>query len=246
MPLVDNSSYIVPEMVEIEAGSFMMGSDENSDEQPIHEVTIEKPFLIGKYQVTFDEYDLFCDKTKRLKPHNNGWGRGKQAVINVSRDDVKEYISWLSKKTRERYYLPSEAEWEYVCRAGSTTSFNIGDSGEGLKEYAWYDDNACDGVGESHKDYGPHKVGEKRANAWGVHDILGNVWEWCEDAYDDSYEKVVKDRILEQGGQQLRKVLRGGSWDTELDNLRSSNRLWYFSSDKSASIGFRLAKKLKK
>jgi hypothetical protein len=118
---------IEPEMVPIEPGSFMMGSEEKDSEKPPHEVTIGNRFAIGKYPVTFAEYDAFCEATERQKPDDRGWGRERRPVVNVSWEDAKAYVEWLSEKAGKPYRLPSEAEWECCCRAGTTTKYACGD-----------------------------------------------------------------------------------------------------------------------
>lgn len=213
---IDKGSYIQPAMVSIKAGSFMMGSDSGeSYEKPVHRVTIGYDFYIGKYEVTFKEYDKFCEDTGRKKPDDYGWGRGDRPVINVSWNDAKAYTSWLSQKTGKTYRLPTEAEWEYVARAGTTTRYSFGDSTSSLSDYAWYYENS------NHK---THKVGEKKPNPWGLYDIHGNVWEWCEDWYTDSYKNTPRDGSENDSGSQKEKVLRGASLDYNANGLRSANR----------------------
>ncbi|RMD68212.1 MAG: PEGA domain-containing protein, partial [Gammaproteobacteria bacterium] len=165
-----------PEMVVIPPGRFLMGSpfDEegrDSDEGPQHRVSIARPFAIGRYEVTFEEYDRFCEATGRRRPDDNGWGRGKRPVINVSWHDAKAYARWLSKQTGKRYRLPSEAEWEYAARAGTSTRYWWGDRvGHGHAN--------CDGCGSWWDGKETAPVGFFDPNPWGLYDTAGNVWEW--------------------------------------------------------------------
>ena len=224
----------------IKRGSFMMGSSSGgSDEKPIHRVNIDYDFYIGKYEVTFREYDKFCDATGRKKPKDRGWGRGDRPVIYVSWYDAKAYTKWLSKKEGTTYRLPTEAEWEYVARAGTTTKYSFGNYSGSLGSYAWYDKNSFD-KGSSHKDYGTHKVGQKKPNSWGVYDMHGNVWEWCEDWYVDSYKNTPRDSSDNNSGSQKYKVLRGGSWYYVSYSLRSAIRYWYYPSCTDVNVGFRV------
>ncbi|HHD73096.1 MAG TPA: hypothetical protein ENL02_04250, partial [Epsilonproteobacteria bacterium] len=191
---------------------FQMGSDDGRDnEKPVHTVTFNYDFEIAPYLVTFEEYDLFCEDTDRIKPHDVGWGRGRRPVINVSWHDAKAYCDWLSDKTRETYRLPTEAEWEYACRAGTAEKWSFGDDEKELDKYAWYDKNAYD-KGEKHPDYGTHPVGTKDPNPWGLYDMHGNVWEWCEDDFVDNYKETPIDGSAYHNQKEGEKVLRGGSW----------------------------------
>ncbi|MDQ7086055.1 MAG: formylglycine-generating enzyme family protein [Sulfurovum sp.] len=179
------------EMVHLPKGSFTMGEGSNRKE-----VYLNYEFEIGKYPVTFDEYDIYCEDEKIDKPSDEGWGRGKRPVINVSWHDAVAFCKWLSKKTNDTYKLPTEKEWEYACRAGTDTKWSFGDDEKALGKYAWYSKNSYD-LGKKDKDYGTHRVSEKLPNDWGLFDMHGNVWEW----YEDCYNKDEKS-----------KVLRGGSW----------------------------------
>ena len=216
----------------IKKGSFMMGSNSgDKDEKPIHRVNIDYDFYIGKYEVTFNQYDKFCDATGREKPNDDGWGRGERPVINVSWNDAKAYTKWLSKKEGTTYRLPTEAEREYVARAGTTTKYSFGDSDSSLGQYAWYSKNSSSKT---------HKVGQKKPNPWGVYDMYGNVWEWCEDWYVDSYKNTPRNGTDNNSDSQGIKVLRGGSWYSNSDNLRSANRNRSYPSNTYYNIGFRV------
>ncbi len=187
-----------PLMVVVPAGSFLMGAPTSEegrtdDEGPQHTVTIDEPFAVGKYEVTFDEWDAcVADGGCSEKPHDQGWGRGDRPVINVSSNNAKEYVDWLKKKTGKLYHLPSEAQWEYAARAGTSTPFWTGPTIS--TDQANYDGSYT---------YGPGQKGEYRkrttpvdtfaANPWGLHDMHGNVWEWVEDCWNESYSGAPKD-----------------------------------------------------
>ena len=149
-----------PEMVRIQPGTFLMGSPEGEgfdQEHPQHEVCIARPFAIGRYPMTFEEYEAFAKAVKRQLPGDEGWGRGRRPVINVSWQDAVACAQWLSGQTGRRYRLPSEAEWEYAARAGTETRWSFGDEESELEKYAWYDGNS---------EGGTHPVGEKEPNPW--------------------------------------------------------------------------------
>jgi len=167
-----------PSMVLIRGGRFRMGGTKEKYEKPIHDVSMPS-FLIGKYPVTFAEYDVFCEATQRDKPNDEGWGREQRPVINVTWNDAVAYCKWLSEQTGTIYRLPSEAEWEYACRAGSEGNYCFGSDIARLKDYAWYTENS---------DGKTHPVGKKQPNAWGLHDVHGNVWEWCQDTWHENYK----------------------------------------------------------
>ena len=227
-------SVVEPEMIEVPAGTFLMGAKEDepnaeSNEKPQREVTMEL-FWIGKYEVTFDEYDLFVNVTGRVRVGDQGWGRGKQPVINVSWEDAVAYARWLSNETGRNYCLPTEAEWEYAARAGSTTAHSFGDDPAQLGEYAWYLDNAKSQT---------HPVGLKKPNAWGLYDMHGNVWEWTCSEYRDPYDGSER-RCASGGGEK--RVLRGGSWINDGRNLRSAQRNANDPGNRNDNLGFRLAR----
>ena len=225
----------IPEMVTIPAGSFLMGCLTGRDcyrNEPVHIVRIAS-FEMSKYEVTFEEYDAFTDATGRERANDRGWGRGRRPVIHVSWDDAVAYTQWLSSQRGEKYRLPSEAEWEYAARAGSTT------------KYSWGNDIGvnranCDGCG-SRWDYSETApVGSFSANRWGLHDMHGNVWEWVQDCWNGNYRGAPADGSAWESGNCDRRVLRGGSWYDYPRNLRSANRGRNTSEIRSNYCGFRV------
>jgi formylglycine-generating enzyme required for sulfatase activity len=232
-----------PEMVVLPAGAFLMGSPEgeagrHENEGPQRKVTVGS-FAIGRYPVTFAEYDRCCEERNWDKPDDEGWGRGKRPVINVSWLDARAYVSWLTEVTGRSYRLPTEAEWEYACRAGSKGRFCFGDDEAKLEEYAWYVKNS---------DSKTHPVGQKKPNAWGLYDMHGNVWEWCQDWYGKYPAGPLTDP---EGGPEpgfwkklvYGRVLRGGSWYGYAGFTRSAFRN-HFPDFRNYLIGFRVARAL--
>ncbi|MEM8951805.1 MAG: SUMF1/EgtB/PvdO family nonheme iron enzyme [Pseudomonadota bacterium] len=222
-----------PEMVVIPAGEFLMGSPEDEEgrgdnEGPQHLVTIRRPFALGRYPVTLDEYGYFCEAIGRDQPGDERWGRGRRPVINVSWQDAKDYCDWLSEQTDRRYRLPSEAEWEYACRAGSTMAYAFGNGIDETKaNLGWQ-------VGKT------TEVGTYPANAFKLSDMHGNVWEWCEDRYRENYKGAPDDGtpwLSDQG----HRVVRGGSWDSEAGLMRSACRDAFVSGLRFSNLGFRCA-----
>ncbi len=196
--------YYVPEMVNIQPGEFWMGSRDDDPEGKLYrQVKIVKPFAISKYEVTFREYDQFALDTGGHPPSDEGWGRGQQPVINVSWEDAVAYASWLSEKTGGHYRLPTEAEWEYACRTGKETTYCFDGDETQLGNYAWYNGNA---------EHRTHPVGPNKANAWGLHDMSGNVWEWVQDCWHEDYNGAPMDGSAWEEGDCQQRVLRGGSW----------------------------------
>jgi formylglycine-generating enzyme required for sulfatase activity len=245
------------DMLPIPGGKFLMGSpdDEPSrgdDEGPRHEVEIE-PFWMGKCEVTWDEYEIWMfnldiqrrefnkveptDREKRAdaltrptKPYTDmTFGMGKEGfpAICMTQHAAKTYCKWLTAKTGRYYRLPTEAEWEYACRAGTTTAYSFGNDVKKLNEYAWYFDNAEDQY---------HKVGQKKPNPWGLHDMHGNVAEWTLDQYLPDYYKQFAGKVSHNPWvvptKLYPKAVRGGSWDDDpaglcsADPRRGSNKDW--------------------
>ena len=226
-----------PEMVVVPAGSYRMG-----EEGQQHEVTIAAPFAVGKYEVTFAQWDACardggCPRSPDIAD-DSGWGRGQRPVINVSWDDAQRYLRWLSGKTNEPYRLLSESEWEYTARAGTQTAYSWGDEiGVGRAN--------CDGCGSRWDDRQTAPVGSFAANPWGLHDMHGNVWEWVEDCWNNSYAGSPRDGSAWRSGTCAERVLRGGSWNYSPSYLRAAFRIRSTSGDRSYLVlGFRVARTL--
>ena len=230
---------VCPEMVVVPAGTYMMGEKGASDEKPVHQVTIAQPFAVGKYEVTFAEWEACVagGGCNGYRPDDEGWGRGRRPVINVSWEDVQNYVRWLSEETGKPYRLLSEAEWEYVARAGKTTRYTWGDK-KGRNRAN------CDGCGSRWDKKQPAPVGRFAANAFGLHDMHGNVWEWTQDCWNDNYRGAPSDGRAWQSGNCSYRVLRGGSWLVEPGDLRSAYRSWVAAGVRYNSIGCRLARTL--
>jgi formylglycine-generating enzyme required for sulfatase activity len=237
-------------MVVVPAGSFTMGSPaseagRDDDEDPQHLVTIPEPFAVGRYEVMFAEWDACvadggCDA---YRPDDEGWGRGDRPVINVSWDDAQFYVGWLSRKTGRRYRLLSESEWEYAARSGTETAYWWGSRAS--HEYANYGMDECCGGRVSGQDRWEHTspVGSFAANGFGLHDMLGNVWEWVEDCWHGSYSSAPDDgSAWTTGGNCGGRVLRGGSWSVNPRGLRAANRYGNYPDDPNYNDGFRIAR----
>ena len=205
------------------------------DEQPVHAVTIAPPFAISKYEVTFEEYDRF---TYPHQADDEGWGRGRRPVINVSWQDAQEYVAWLSSETGAQYRLPSEAEREYAARAGTTTAYWWGNEIGNNRAN-------CDGCGSQWDNRMTTPVGSFDANAWGLHDVHGNVWEWVQDCWHDSYAAAPGDgSAWTVGGDCGLRVLRGGSWFYNPRYLRAALRFRNIGGLRNIYYGFRVARTL--
>ena len=233
---------------EFTMGSPESEADRGDDEGPQHPVKIA-PFWMGTHEVTWDEYDLFCfslDLKKKTRegvdlknqvetemkadavtrptpPYADmtfGYGHRNQPAICITHHSAMEYCRWLSEKTGQVYRLPTEAEWEYACRAGSKTAYFFGDDPEKLEEYAWYVENAEK----------PMPIGKKKPNPWGLFDIHGNVAEWCLDHYEPEFykqfagDKATLEPFNAPTDKEYSYVVRGGSWDDDADKLRSAAR----------------------
>ena len=264
-----------PEMVVVPEGSFLMGSPESEAgryddgrEGPVHPVTFVRPFAVGVHEVTVGEFARFVSATGRSMG-NACWmwdGEWKERsgrhwrspgfsqtddhpVVCVDWNDAKAYVRWLSGETGEAYRLPSEAEWEYVARAGTMTAWYWGERESGQCRYANGADEASGDLGggkarcnDGHARTSP--VGSYEANGYGLHDVLGNVWEWVEDCWNGSYAGAPRGGSAWMSGDCGRRVLRGGSWGGIPRYLRSAYRDWYTTGNRNSFIGFRVARTL--
>jgi len=230
-----------PEMVVVPQGEFTMGSPSDNNEGPQHKVTIAKPFAVSKFEVTFADWDA-CLKVggclQEGRASDAGWGRGTQPVIYVSWDDAKAYVAWLSRMTGKEYRLLTEAEWEYAARAGTKTRYSWGD--EPGKNNA-----NCDGCGSEWDGKQTAPVGSFKANAFGLYDMHGNVWEWVEDTPHANYEGApLNGNAWVEGGESTYRVVRGGSWYFNPQFLRAAFRSWNSTIFRDGYLGFRVGRTL--
>jgi|GEM_PF-6941652 len=234
---------LCPEMVVVPAGSFSMGSPltesgRDTDEGPQHRVSISRQFAVGKYEVTFDEWDA-CVAARDCyhKPDDGTWWHGRQPVINVSWQDAQAFAAWLSKKAGKPYRLLTEAEWEYAARADTTTRYPWADAPGSNR--ANFNDS---GSRRSGKQTAP--VGSFGSNAFGLHDMIGNVWEWTQECWKESYEGAPVDGSAWVTGACGTRVVRGGSWNNNPDNARVAYRVRHEPAYRNDNLGFRLARTL--
>ena len=216
-----------PEMVVIPEGSYDMGSNGNDDEKPLHRVSVSA-FALAWTEVTQAQWRAIMGSN----PSKFSGCGDHCPVENVSWNDAQEYVNKLSQKTGKTYRLPSEAEWEYACRAGGHHEYC---GSESIDSVAWYGDNSSGRT---------HFVAGKQANAFGLSDISGNVWEWVEDCWHDNYGGAPSDGSAWTAGQCNARVLRGGSWNGLPQYARSAARFWNSATIRDAYIGFRPARRL--
>jgi formylglycine-generating enzyme required for sulfatase activity len=224
------------ELVVVPAGSFDMGST-TEYENPVHRVSIAKPFAIGRYEVTFGEWDQCVDDGGcKHRPEDRDWGRGDRPVINVSWLDAKAFVTWLSQKTGKTYRLPTEAEWEYAARGGTNTAYwwgrDVGSRQANCRE--------CN-TGDVQK---TAPVGSYKPNAFGLYDTAGNAAEWIEDCWNDSYRGAPNNGSAWTSGQCRLRVLRGGAFDSQAKYLRSMARFRYDTDVRYIANGFRVVREL--
>lgn len=234
---------VCPEMVVVPSGSFVMGSPAGvggSDERPQRTVTFARPFAVGRFEVTFAEWDACvaedgcprADSPTEGPGHDEGWGRARRPVFNVSWQDANLYVLWLSSKTGQRYRLLSEAEWEYSARSGNSSAYGWGNS-----------------ISEDRANFNTQigrtvPVGSYEPNGFGVHDMHGNIEEWVQDCWNDTYSGAPLDGSAWTQGDCDVRVLRGGSWISFPDSLRSARRYGVVSGLRYHFFGFRVARAL--
>ncbi|MBD8532346.1 MULTISPECIES: SUMF1/EgtB/PvdO family nonheme iron enzyme [unclassified Massilia] len=254
-----------PELVVLRAGRFQMGSPDHerkiamasgaqknwlARETPQHWVGIARPFAIGRYPVTVGEWRAFAEASGWQPQGDVDWAAPgfaqteKHPVVGVSWHDAQAYLAWLGERTGQRYRLPSEAEWEYACRAGTRTAFSFGDAID--TTLANYDGNfTWNGGPRGEYRRGTTPVDQFAPNPWGLHDMHGNVWEWVQDVMHDSYEGAPVDgSAWESGGERARRILRGGSWLYNPRYLRAALRNGFSAVMSNDIVGFRVVREL--
>lgn len=210
-------------MVLIPAGEFTMGSNEYRDEYPPHKVYLDT-YYIDKHEVTLAQFKKFCRATGHKMPDQPEWNKDNHPVGNVNWYGTKQYAKWAGKR------LPTEAEWEKACRAGSKDKYCFGDDESKLDKYAWYKENSGNRT---------HPVDQKKPNQWGVHDMHGNVWEWCADWYAGDYYKNSRYKNPKGPSTGGYRVIRSGAWSHSAKDCRSANRFRPRPGSRSTDIGFR-------
>jgi formylglycine-generating enzyme required for sulfatase activity len=259
---VDLGNGVTMELVRVEAGSYLQGSPpeepQRAPDETQHEVVLTRPFYIGKFPVTYGQFMRFVEETQfRTEAEvgtSGGYGwEGTQLVqrreftwrhpgypqtnnhpvVLVTYPDAEAFTNWLSRKTGRKFRLPTEAQWEYACRAGTTTTFSSADSPAKADAMIWHKGNSPNGA---------QPVGGKMPNAWGIHDMLGQTWEWCEDFYGPYAPGRVVDPLATTPGpgERPRRVLRGGSWLKDLFSCRAATRYRNDPKSRNADNGFRL------
>lgn len=240
-----HSNSIGMRFVPIAAGSFTMGSPDSdreadADEKPAHRVTIAKPFLLGKFEVTQAQWEAVMGSSPysgaRSNPYFDLPGMAERVrkpdnPVTVSWNEAQQFLQRLNEREgHKRYRLPTEAEWEYAARAGTSTAYSFGNDRGQLGRYAWHGEDFATGS--------PHAVGGKLPNPWGLHDVHGNVWEWVQDNYGRYDTAASTDPKGPASGAG--KVVRGGSWHVTAGGWRSAHRKEYAADYRGISIGFRV------
>jgi len=224
---------IKPPMVSVEGGTFSMGSNQSEDEKPIHSVTVSS-FSIGKYEVTVEEYKAFCNATNHPMPNDwtpsGGW-IDTHPIANIKFNDALAYCNWLNDVFNGNYRLPTEAEWEYAARGGDKKSGYIYSGSDNLDKVGFYGDNSSGRT---------HNVGSKKSNELGLYDMSGNVWEWCQDWYNDTYYSNSPGSNPRGPSSGYYHVLRGGAWGIAAANCRVTSRYESGPDYRNLNRGFRV------
>ncbi len=228
--MLDLGKGIKIELTQIPAGKFQMGSASyDGDEKPVHEVTIPKPFKMSITTITQPQYEAV------MGSNPSEFNGAELPVEKVTWHDAVGFCVRLSEKTGHSVRLPSEAEWEYACRAGSSTEYFFGDDVSLLGKYAWFEDCSEDKT---------HSVGQLRANQWGLFDMHGNVWEWCHDKWHDDYKVAPTDGSAWEGGDSEFRIFRGGSWVDDAGDCRAAYRHYSKPTVRCDDLGFRVVVQL--
>ncbi|MDP1675638.1 MAG: SUMF1/EgtB/PvdO family nonheme iron enzyme [Bacteroidota bacterium] len=235
--LISRFPELLVEWIVADGGTFDMGSENGTglfEEYPQHKVTV-KSFKICKTEVTFDLYDQFCRETFRSKPNDGGWGRTSMPAINVNWFDAKEFCAWASLKTGKIVRLPTEAEWEFAAQGGikAHKPHYIYSGSDNIDSVSWYYNYI--------ELYSPHPVATKTGNELGIHDMSGNVWEWCEDFYHSDYDGAPTDGSAWLSPIGIYRIVRGGSWYYGYNtNHRVAHRAGYSPGSREVATGFRV------
>lgn len=232
-PRTDNTLPL-PELVLIKAGAFLMG---NPNTQNTQQINIERDFYIGRYEITFNEYDFFAVETNRALPDDNGWGRGERPAINISWDDANAYVNWLSKTTGKTYRLATSAEWEYAARGSTTSSYWWGNNPDDAQERANCR-RGCKSWWDSFFDNKTQVVGAFPPNDFGLHDTAGNVAEWT----DDCADKITS--IENTQTACIKRAVRGGAFNSKVDNIAVYSQLAVVATNARKNIGFRVLQEI--
>jgi len=237
-----------PELVVVPSGIFIMGlKATRKSSKPAHRVNMTKPFAIGRFEVTFDEWQTCInDGGCKHSPNDHEWGKAKRPVINITWHQAKNYTRWLSKKTGNTYRLPTEAEWEYAARGGTTTIFWWGDKvGSGNANCRDCESRACCSAKDhSCCSHGTKPVGSFKPNPYGLHDTAANVFEWVEDCWNKDYRGVPADGSAANSDNCRNRVIRGGSFYYFNKVARSAYRAKNPPAVKSYWLGFRVVREL--
>lgn len=240
-----------PQLIRVRGDYFMMGGDDIDDQKPKHKVFV-RDFHISKYPITFEEYDFYCDMVGVRKPSDQNWGRGQQPLINITWIEAVSYCNWLSRQHNlecvyeidrnfitidndsNGYRLPSEAEWEFAAKGGRQSKNYLFSGSNNIHEVGWFDANSNQKT---------HEVGLKKSNELGIHDMSGNIWEWCQDTWHPDYQNAPGDSFpwIENGRKEFRMV-RGGYWGSSEVDCTVSARCDWREDDLDFDLGFRIAR----